>query len=44
MIREGKEKLSYIAELTGFCGSSHFAASFKKQFGVLPSEYATRQG
>ena len=44
MIREGKEKLSYIAELTGFCGSSHFAASFKKQFGVLPSEYATHQG
>ncbi len=44
MIREGKEKLSYIAELTGFCGSSHFAASFKKQFGVLPSEYASRQG
>jgi DNA-binding response OmpR family regulator len=39
MIREGKEKIAYIGELTGFSSSSHFAASFKKQFGVLPSEY-----
>lgn len=39
MIRQGNEKLSFIAELTGFCGSSHFASSFKKQFGCLPSEY-----
>lgn len=39
MIRQGGVKLTYIAELTGFCGSSHFAASFKKQFGVLPSDY-----
>jgi DNA-binding response OmpR family regulator len=39
MIREGNEKISYIGELTGFSSSSHFAASFKKQFGVLPSEY-----
>ena len=40
MIRNGNEKLTYIAELTGFCGPSHFASSFKNQFGVLPSEYA----
>ena len=40
MIRNGDEKLTYIAELTGFCGPSHFASSFKNQFGVLPSEYA----
>ena len=39
MIREGKEKIAYIGQLTGFSSSSHFAASFKKQFGVLPSEY-----
>lgn len=39
MIRQGNEKLTFIAELTGFCGSSHFASSFKKQFGCLPSEY-----
>ncbi len=39
MIRQGDVKLTYIAELTGFYSSSHFAANFKKQFGVLPSEY-----
>lgn len=43
MIRQGDVKLTYIAELTGFCGSSHFAASFKKQFGVLPSEYGPKK-
>lgn len=39
MIRERKEKITYIAEVTGFCSASHFASNFKKQFGVLPSEY-----
>lgn len=39
MIKEGDKKLAYIAELIGFCGPSHFTTSFKKQFGVLPSEY-----
>lgn len=39
MIREDREKLTYIAELTGFCSLSHFSASFKKQFGCTPSQY-----
>ena len=39
MIREDREKLTYIAELTGFCSLSHFSASFKKQFGCTPRQY-----
>ena len=38
MIKEGKTKLSVIADLTGFSTSGHFASSFKKQFGKLPRE------
>lgn len=39
MIKEDNEKLTYIAELTGFCSQSYFTASFKKQFGCTPSKY-----
>ena len=38
MIVEGKTKLAVIADLTGFSTSGHFASSFKKQFGKLPSD------
>lgn len=38
-IREGKYKMSVIADMVGFSSPSHFASSFKKQFGVLPSKY-----
>lgn len=38
MIKEGKTKLSVIADLTGFSSSGHFASSFKSQFGKLPHE------
>ena len=31
--------MSEIAYMTGFNTLSHFSASFKKQFGVPPSEY-----
>ena len=30
---------SEIADMTGFSTLSHFSKSFKKQFGVSPSEY-----
>ena len=40
LLAEGKYNISEIADITGFSTLSHFSASFKKQFGVSPSEYA----
>ena len=39
LLKEGKYKISAIADMLGFSSSSHFAALFKKQFGTLPSQY-----
>lgn len=39
LIKEGKYNISEVADLTGFNTLSHFSSSFKKQFGVSPSEY-----
>ncbi|BCS85308.1 hybrid sensor histidine kinase/response regulator [Prevotella herbatica] len=39
LIREGCYTMSEIADRTGFNTPSHFSTSFKKQFGVSPSEY-----
>ena len=39
LLREGKYNMSEIAWMTGFNTLSHFSTSFKKQFGVPPSEY-----
>jgi len=39
LLREGKYNVSEIADITGFSTLSHFSRSFKKQFGVTPSEY-----
>lgn len=39
LIAEGKYTVSEIADMTGFSTLSHFSTSFKKQFGVTPSEY-----
>ncbi|MCQ2228726.1 MAG: ATP-binding protein [Bacteroidales bacterium] len=39
LIKEGKYNFSEIADMTGFSTLSHFSTSFKKQFGVSPSEY-----
>lgn len=39
MLREGKYNISEISLLTGFSSLSHFSTSFKRQFGVAPSEY-----
>ena len=39
LIKERKHNISEIADMTGFSTLSHFSTSFKKQFGVSPSEY-----
>jgi signal transduction histidine kinase/DNA-binding response OmpR family regulator len=39
LISEGKYNISEIADITGFSTLSHFSSSFRKQFGVSPSEY-----
>lgn len=39
LIKEGKYNISEISYMTGFSTLSHFSTSFKKQFGVNPSEY-----
>ena len=39
LLKEGKNNMSEIAWMTGFNTLSHFSTSFKKQFGVPPSEY-----
>jgi AraC-like DNA-binding protein len=40
LLKEGKYTISEIADMTGFSTLSHFSTSFKKQFGVSPSEYS----
>ncbi len=43
LIKEGRYKISAIADMVGFSSPSHFAASFKKQFGFLPSKYSDQE-
>lgn len=40
MICEGRYNFSEISDRMGFASLSHFSSSFKKHFGVSPSEYA----
>lgn len=39
LLKGHKYNISEIADMTGFSTLSHFSTSFKKQFGVTPSEY-----
>lgn len=39
LLKSGKYNVSEVADLTGFGTISHFSVSFKKHFGVNPSEY-----
>ena len=39
LLQEGKQSVNEIAERTGFSSPSYFTKCFKKEFGVLPSEY-----
>ena len=40
LIRSGKYTMSEVADMTGFSSLSYFSVSFKKQFGVKPSDYS----
>ncbi len=40
LIKERKYKIAAIADMLGFSSASHFTSLFKKQFGMLPSQYA----
>ncbi|MDQ8184185.1 ATP-binding protein [Pelagicoccus sp. SDUM812002] len=42
-LKTGKYTVSEIAENVGYQELSYFSASFKKQFGVTPSEYAKKE-
>ena len=39
LLHEGKYNVSEVAVMTGFGTAAHFSVAFKKQFGVVPSEY-----
>jgi Response regulators consisting of a CheY-like receiver domain and a winged-helix DNA-binding domain len=39
LISEGKHNISEIADITGFSTLSHFSTSFKKKFGIAPSDF-----
>jgi len=39
LLLEGKMNVSEVADQTGFSSLSYFSSSFKKHFGVPPSEY-----
>ena len=40
LIKSGKYNISEVADMTGFSSLSYFSVSFKKQFGVKPSDYS----
>ena len=39
MLHEGSHTVAEVAAITGFGTAAHFSVAFKKQFGVVPSEY-----
>ncbi len=39
LIEKKTVDLTWVAYESGFCSSSHFAASFHKEYGIRPSEY-----
>jgi len=44
LLLEGKHSIKEVGIKVGYSNLSHFAGSFKKQFGVLPSELIAKDG
>lgn len=42
LMQEGKYAIKEVGKMVGYTNLSHFAGSFKKEFGVLPSEFNAR--
>lgn len=40
LLRQGEHSVGEIAEMLGFCGASHFARDFKKEFGITPKQFS----
>lgn len=40
LLRSGKYNVSEVSDMTGFSSLSYFSVSFKKQFGVNPSDFS----
>ncbi|WP_162463239.1 response regulator [Paenibacillus psychroresistens] len=39
LLGKGNIRVAAISEMVGFCDATHFSKSFKKRFGLPPSEY-----
>ncbi|HEX6913937.1 MAG TPA: helix-turn-helix transcriptional regulator [Chitinophagaceae bacterium] len=44
LLLEGKHSIKEVGVKVGYTNLSHFAGSFKKEFGMLPSEFIARDG
>ena len=44
ILLEGNNNIKEVGMMIGYSNLSHFAAAFKKEFGVLPSEMMARDG
>ncbi|RFM28905.1 helix-turn-helix transcriptional regulator [Deminuibacter soli] len=42
LMQEGRYAIKEVGKMVGYTNLSHFAGSFKKEFGVLPSEFNAR--
>ena len=40
LLKSGKYNVSEVSDMVGFTSLSYFSVSFKKQFGVSPSDYS----
>jgi AraC family transcriptional regulator len=44
LLTDGSDSLASVAAQTGFCDQSHFAAAFKRRFGVTPGAFRRARG